>query len=141
MSHVDTMELIITDLKAVEQAAQELGGHFAEAPFYKWYGRHVGDYPLPNGFKKEDLGKCQYKIHFDNVDYEVGITKNPNGDGHVAIYDFYDRTLHNKIGGPKAIKLQEKILKHQTINAAVKKGLKWKEIKTDEKTTVRVYIK
>jgi hypothetical protein len=137
------MEMLVTDIEAARLYAIEEGGELVRADHFNWYNRHVGDYPLPKGFKVEDLGKCEYKIKFPGVNYEIGIVKNPNGDGWVLMYDFYDQNLKEKIGGPKALKAQESILKHQTILAAKKKNLKWKNIENSEKNELRIrtYLK
>lgn len=55
---------------------------------YKWYGRHVGDYPLPEGIKKEDLGKCSHAILLPNCQYEIGVVKLDNGS-YTMLYDFW----------------------------------------------------
>lgn len=141
MSHVETMELIAQSLTAIDKMAREHGGELIQDTHYNWYERHVGDYPIPKGLKREDLGKCLCKIRFPGIQYEVGVIKNPNGEGYALVYDFYDRKLSEKIGGPKALKLQASLMKHQTIEAAEKRGLKWKEVKKEGKLVIRTYLK
>jgi len=54
---------------------------------YNWWGYHVGDYPIPNGFTKEDLGSCDHVIKVDGASYEIGVV-NKNGKTHL-LWDFY----------------------------------------------------
>lgn len=92
MSHVTSIELNISDLSCLEAAAKELGMELVEKSTFVWYGRHVGDYPLPEGFTKEDMGKCQYVLRIKGKPdaYEVGITKRRDGKpGYVPLFDFW----------------------------------------------------
>lgn len=91
MSHVTQMELVVTDLDILRSNAEECGMEMIETGTYKWYGRHVGDYPIPEGFTQEDLGKCSYALRVKGNPnaYEVGVIKNPNGDGYVLLWDFW----------------------------------------------------
>lgn len=140
MSHVKTLDLI-AELDTFKVYAILEGGEFLQASHYNWYERHVGDYPLPQGVKREDLGKCLYKIRFPGVKYEIGIIRNPNGPGYVAIYDFYDKKLSDIVGGEKSLKMKEKLVKIQATQAAVKNKLKWKEINTENEVRIRTYLK
>jgi hypothetical protein len=87
MSHVTQIDVEIKDLKALADAARELGGELVEASTYKWYGTWVGDYPMPKGINTSDLGRCQYKIVFPNTEYEVGFLK--QDDKFAALFDFW----------------------------------------------------
>lgn len=93
MSHVATVQLEVKDLDALKTAAAEIGCEFVEnQTTYRWFGRHVGDYPLPTGFQIEDLGKCQHAIRIKDGPggaYEVGVVKNPTGEGYVLLWDFW----------------------------------------------------
>ena len=63
MSHVAEIEIEITDLAALAAGCRRLGFVFKDGQrSYKWYGRWEGDYPLPEGFSQEDLGKCDHAI-------------------------------------------------------------------------------
>lgn len=90
MSHVDTHHLDITDLSLMPAVAAALGGEYIQATTYRWWGRHVGDHPLPQGFAVEDMGKCVGKISFPGCDWDVGIVPSRTRPGtYDAIYDFY----------------------------------------------------
>jgi hypothetical protein len=93
MSHVAQMELAITDLDCLEAAAKDLGLELARGQqTYRWWGHSVGDYPLPAGFKEEDLGKCEHAIRVpgDNRAYEIGVVPRRDGkQGYTLLWDFY----------------------------------------------------
>lgn len=93
MSHVAKIDIQIRDLEALKKAAAVLGLEFREnQTTYRWYGRSVGDYPLPEGFTTEDLGKCEHAIGVPGAAgaYEIGIVRNKNGAaGYSMLWDFY----------------------------------------------------
>ncbi|MBD3404693.1 MAG: hypothetical protein GF411_01000 [Candidatus Lokiarchaeota archaeon] len=94
MSHVAVVDVEIKDLKALEKACENLNLKFNwNQQTYKWYGRSVGDYPLPNGFKKEDLGKCDHAISIPNNSkaYEIGVceSRTSKKDSHCLLWDFW----------------------------------------------------
>jgi len=93
MSHVATIDLDIKDLAALKKAASQLGLEFKEdQKHYKWYGESYGDYPLPEGFTKKDLGKCEHALSIPNspASYEIGITKRRDGrPGYTLLWDFW----------------------------------------------------
>lgn len=91
MSHVTKIDVQIKDLEALKDACEKIGLEFREGQKkYKWYGRHVGDYPLPEGFKKEDLGKCDHAIGIpgNKNAYEIGVVK--QGDSYTMLWDFWN---------------------------------------------------
>lgn len=93
MSHVSKIELKVKDLASLKRACKNLGLDFKEnQKKFKWYGHHVGDYPLPQGFKKEDMGKCDHAISVKNNPkaYEVGVCKSRDGSGgYELLWDFW----------------------------------------------------
>jgi hypothetical protein len=90
MSHVENCKVKVMDLTALKAACKRMGVEFVENKrTYNWYGRSVGDYPLPAGFKAEDLGKCDHVIRVPGVGYEVGVVKSKNGKGFDLLYDFW----------------------------------------------------
>jgi hypothetical protein len=103
VSHVTDLKLRIKDLLSLKRSAPALGMELVEKKQFKWYGTHVGDYPLPQGFKKEDMGHCEYVLRIkDNAHaYEVGVCKARDGKGgYVLLYDFWaqGQGLMNVIG-------------------------------------------
>lgn len=74
MSHVTILDLEINNLDALKAACQRLGLEWMENQHtYKWYGQFMGDYPLPQGFSKNDLGKCTHAIRVPGASYEIGV--------------------------------------------------------------------
>ncbi len=102
MSHVAELELEVNDLDSLRKAAKTLGLEMVEKKSYKWFGRSVGDYPLPKGVKAADLGKCDYALTIpgNNKAYEVGVVKKPGNRGYTLLWDFWSGGfgLQEKIG-------------------------------------------
>jgi hypothetical protein len=102
MSHVAKIQVVIKDLKALKAACAQIGLELVEGQKqYAWYGKHVGDYPLPEGFTAADLGKCDHAIrvikqplrpdgtaHYRSA-YEVGVVKNKDSEGYTLLWDFW----------------------------------------------------
>jgi hypothetical protein len=93
MSHVATVDLEIKDLDALDGACKRLGLELVRGQqTYRWWGRHVGDYPVPAGFTKEDLGRCEHAIRIPNDQsaYEIGIVRRRDGKpGYALMWDFF----------------------------------------------------
>ncbi|MDR1282411.1 MAG: hypothetical protein LBK99_16555 [Opitutaceae bacterium] len=110
MSHVVEIETEVRDLNAVKAACKRLGLEFVEGKTnYVWYGRHMGDYPLPKGVSQEDLGKCSHVVRVPGVRYELGLVRNPATNGYKLAFDFYGQgNLHDGRKLQKAICNQNK---------------------------------
>lgn len=91
MSHVESVNVEITDLKSLKAACSAMGVEFREnQKQYEWFGQSVGDYKLPAGFTAEDLGKCEHALHVPGVNYEIGVVPNRGGKkGYTLLYDFW----------------------------------------------------
>ena len=94
MSHIVEIDMQINDLDALAATAKALGMEFIKGQKqYKWYGRSVGDYPLPEGFKAEDLGKCEHALRVKGSPgaYEIGVIKRRDGKpGYTLLWDFWN---------------------------------------------------
>ncbi len=124
MSHVATIELQIKDLDALERACKTLGLELVRGQeSYRWYGHHVGDYPLPAGFSAADLGKCNHAIRIPGVSsYEVGVVQ--RGDSYTLLWDFYGsqgRLMQDHIGA-SGIKLQDQYAAQVSISQLQSEG-------------------
>lgn len=88
-SHVVDVDVEIRDLGAFERACKTLGLTFERnRTTYRWYGTHVGDYPLPKGFTADQMGKCDHAAHrVDGKGYGLGLCK--RGSHYRLIFDFY----------------------------------------------------
>lgn len=93
MSHVTTLELEVHSLEALKDACKALGLELVmNQTTFKWYGTHVGDYALPEGFTKNDMGKCLHAIRIpgDTRAYEIGVTNRRDGKkGYTLLWDFW----------------------------------------------------
>jgi hypothetical protein len=91
MSHIATVDLHITDLAALKAACETLGLEFHEGQqTFRWYGRIVGDYPLPEGFTASEMGTCEHAIGLkDNAQaYQLGVVGRRDGKpGYLLMYD------------------------------------------------------
>lgn len=93
MSHVAMIKLRIKNLEALAKACEKIGLKLKLGKkTYRWYGQHVGDYPLPKGFTKDEMGKCDHCISVvgNNQAYEIGVCKARDGsDGYILLWDFW----------------------------------------------------
>ena len=89
MSHVTTIDAKeFYDIPSLKQMCKNEGWEFIEnKTTYAWFGRFVGDYPMPEGFTADELGKCSHAIKIPGCRYEVGVVKK-NGK-YVLMYDFW----------------------------------------------------
>lgn len=82
----------IRNLNALKSACEAIGLEFVEGQTtFKWYGHHVGDYPIPKGFGVSDMGKCEHalRVKGNTRAYEIGVARSPDGDGWTLLYDFW----------------------------------------------------
>lgn len=93
MSHVDKLNLRIRFLDELAATAEAIGMEMVEQKTYRWYGKHVGDYRMPEGFTPADLGKCDYVLRVKNGtgrEYEIGVVAAKDGKGgHELLFDFW----------------------------------------------------
>lgn len=110
MSHVTDVAIEIKDLDCLKKACERLSLEFREGQtHYRWFGQHVGDYPLPAGYTKEDMGKCLHAIGIpnDSVAYEIGVVERRDGkSGYTMHFDFWNKGYGiEKVVGKDAVKL------------------------------------
>jgi len=101
MSHITTIEMEENyDLDALKQMCidnPELFEFVENQKTYKWYGHHVGDYPIPEGFTVYDMGKCDHAIRVKGAKYEIGVVR--KGKDHKLLWDFWSEGgLAQKLG-------------------------------------------
>ena len=134
MSHVSKIKLTINSLDALKSACQRLQLQFMEnQQTYKWYGRYVGDAPLPEGVQIEDLGKCHHAIKVPGAQYEIGVVKKK--DSYELLWDsWHSGGLEAKIG-PNAgllkqayaierIKIESRLKGYQLIEQKTNQGIR-----------------
>jgi len=135
MSHTEVIDLEVTDLKCLANTCKRMGGQLIlNQNTYKWYGRFMNDYPLPEGLSEHDLGKCEHAIKFPGINYEVGVVKSKTQKGAYSLmWDFWDKSLKKKMGGEQAIAFKQHYTMEKGRLAAKAKGKLCREsvIKTD----------
>jgi hypothetical protein len=127
MSHLVSIKAELTDLDAIKAACKDLGLTFKQGQTsYAWWGYSVGDYPLPAGFTKAMLGKCEHAIGVPGTTWEIGLAKNPNGKGWVPLFDFYGpqgQPILDAIGGQSGGKFIQAYGVNKQLAHAKKLGL------------------
>ena len=141
MSHVATIKAEIKSLNTLKKACKKLNLEFIEnQKTYKWFGKHVGDYPIPEGFTINDMGRCEHAIKVPGAKYEIGVVKDPlNPKNYKLIWDFWDRNLP-KILGKDAWKLTQRYELEQGKEAAKKKGWIPKEVVMEDRIRLEIEI-
>lgn len=143
MSHVATISLQINDLDALAKAAETVGLRLVRnQKTYAWWGRSVGDYPLPAGFTAKELGHCDHALvqvdkdgeiipgksgHGPESVWEIGVVSRRDGlPGFQLMWDFFagGRGLVERVGGNKAERLIQEYAKEVLIKEAGKKGFR-----------------
>jgi len=128
ISHVSRIELEIRSLDALIEACNRLGFRFVKNQnTYKWYGRWIGDSPLPDGIRKQDLGKCDHAIKIPDCNYEIGVVK--KGGIYILLWDSWESKLRLAVGNNGGI------LKQAYTQEAIKQHAKLKGYLVTEKKT------
>ena len=109
MSHIATVKLTIKSLEALKRACRKLGLQLnLGQQTFKWFGTDRPWYQaeasgLKNGIPVKDYGKCQHAISLpgNGEAYEVGVIKNPQGEGLTLAFDSYrgGEGMMAKVGG------------------------------------------
>lgn len=143
MSHVAVIKAQIKSLESLKKACKELKLIFKEdQKTYEWFGEHVGDYPIPEGMTKEDMGKCLHAIEVPGADYEIGVIKDPLdplGNDYKLIWDFWDRSLVNVLG-KDAWKLQAEYEIQQGKDAALMNNCVFEQQELEDRTRLYIYV-
>ncbi|HQN37834.1 MAG TPA: DUF1257 domain-containing protein [Caldisericia bacterium] len=131
MSHVSKIELEIQSLEDLKLACKRLGFIFQDnQQTYQWYGRSVGDSPLPEGFNVDDLGRCDHAIKVPECAYEIGVVK--RGSKYILLWDsWHTGGLEKKIGQDAGI-LKQAYTVERIKKDAKRKNYTVREIKKDQ---------
>ena len=99
MSHVTTIQFNeVWEIPVLKQMCKDQNWEWREGQkTYKWYGQFMDDYPLPPGFTRNDLGRCDHAIKIPGAKYEIGVVKK---DGEwKLLWDFWESGgLQQKLG-------------------------------------------
>lgn len=136
MSHVSAIKLRIKDLPSLLDAAEQLGLEQRMKETFNWYGTHVGDYPLPEGFTKAEMGKCLFALGIKGkpTAYEVGVVKSKIHPGeYELLWDFWSGGygLQEAIG-EDGNKLRQRYSERVTTKQLRKQGLRVTRSVTDD---------
>lgn len=142
MSHVSTLKLRVKFLNELNLAGQDLGMELIPAHQFKWYGQHVGDYPLPEGFTKEEMGKCAYVLRIKGNDraYEVGVVPSKIHKGEYELmWDFWQGGFGlQEVIGENGNKLKQKYAEIVSTKYLRKLGMRvTRSVTADNKIVLR----
>jgi len=54
---------------------------------HKWFGKWMGDSPLPAGIQIHEIGRCTHAIEIPGCAYEIGVYMRP--DGPKLFFDYW----------------------------------------------------
>lgn len=118
MSHIQTIEVEITDLQALKSSCKRLGLEWEQdQKTFKWY---------------QGQSKCDHAIKVPAATYEIGVLKNADRKGFTLQVDYYDRKVTEKIGQLGGLFKQAYALETAK-SAAIRKGYSVKEHKINER--------
>jgi hypothetical protein len=139
MSHVSKIELEIKDLDTLKAACERLNLEFVpNQRTYKWYGEHVGDYPLPQGFSIEDMGKCDHAIMVPGASYELGVVH--RNRKYTLLWDFYSSGGLERVLGKGGGKLKQAYAVERIRREATLKGYRLHETKSENSVRLRMTL-
>jgi hypothetical protein len=132
---------VLHSLEAIRLACAQLGLKWKEnQQHYAWWGSSVGDYPLPQGFKATDLGKCEHAIGIPGTEWEVGVVRRRKADGtpdegYTLLFDFFGfkgGPILTALGGQQANKFVQEYAAQQSVLLAQKKGHAGQILRTEQ---------
>jgi hypothetical protein len=92
MSHVSSVDCVVTNLEDLEAVATKLGLELRRGQTeWAWFGRDMGDSTLAEGFDRKQFGKGQHALRLldhKKGDYEIGLV--PRRDGQFGWELLYD---------------------------------------------------
>jgi len=139
VSHIARIELEIKSLEDLKSACNRLGLKFCEnEKSYKWFGRWVGDAPLPEGVNENDLGKCDHMIHVPGAQYQIGIVKQDNK--YRLLWDSWQSGGLEKVLGKNAGFLKQAYAVETIKRESRIKGLRLRETKKDNKIRLTLNV-
>ena len=137
MSHIARIELEIKSLEDLKAACNRLGLKFLEnEQSYKWFGKWIGDAPLPEGIKVEDLGTCDHCIHVPGAQYQIGVVQ--HGEKYRLLWDSWKSGGLELVLGINAGLLKQAYAVETIKRESRMKGLRLREKKQDK--TIRLTL-
>lgn len=129
MSHVAECKTKFKYLDMIAKAAQRLGGELIHGQkTYRWFGRWVGDSPMPKGMTVDDLGRCDHAIRFPGAKYEVGVRAQKDGTFTLAWDWWSDGRLLPIMGDTNAGRFVQAYGVETAKREAIRRGYHTREI-------------
>lgn len=141
MSHCVTINTELKSLEAIRLACKQLGLFWREnQQHFAWFGRSVGDYALPQGFKAADMGRCEHAIGIPGTTWEVGVVRRRKADGtpdegYTLLFDFFGMKggpILEALGGQQANRFVQEYAAQQSVLLAQKKGHAGQILRTEQ---------
>ena len=133
MSHVTPITRAegwdIETLKRMCDLHPELFEFIENQKTYRWFGQFMGDYPLPEGMTKEQLGHCDHAIRVEGASYEIGVVTNETGT-HL-LWDFWASGGLQQQLGEEAWRLNQEYDVTKAVMAAESQGYAWAEMENE----------
>ena len=119
MSHIQTIEVEITDLVALKNTCKRLGLEWKQdQKTFRWYQA------VP--------ANCDHAISVPGANYEIGVLKNGDRKGYTLQVDYYDRKVTEKIGQLGGLFKQGYALEKAKLEA-IKKGYSVREHRVNDR--------
>ncbi|TAK09316.1 MAG: DUF1257 domain-containing protein [Candidatus Manganitrophaceae bacterium] len=140
MSHITKIDIEVTDLTALKAACRRLGFTVVDGQkTYRWYGRPVGEAPLPEGLSIENLGRCDHAISIPGAEYEIGVRAEKGG--YRLLWDSYERGgLEQRVGKGAGLLKQAYGIEKAKLEARRKGYSVYESRKTDGAITLRIQL-
>ena len=128
MSHCDKVaHCDVTDLDALAEATEALGGVCLSDTAARWWGHSVGDYPLPEGYTADSLQAAMKRpartLRFPGASYDVAAVPRLDGKkGYELVLDWYGTGGLTLVLGQKGGRLAAAYNEAVTVKAAKKQG-------------------
>lgn len=136
MSHISTIstENLVFDLGTIKDLCKRMGWNFMEnQKSYAWYGKYMGDSPIPEGMTPEDYGKCDHAISVPGANYEIGLVEDKEKGGYRVVADFWSGGGLDKILGEQGEVFAQEYNMQTDINWAESKNFSWEEVPTENR--------
>lgn len=144
MSHVSNIstEGLEFDLEVIKEMCRRQGWEFLEnQKTFVWYGRFVGDSPIPEGYSVEDYGKCDHAIRIPGCEYELGVVKSKlGGEGYHVLGDFWSGGKLDKVLGAQGEKFKQIYLQTSDIVWAEEKNFEWEDAPASVETARKLVV-
>ena len=99
MSHVTAGLTEVSDLAVLKSVTTAMGFSWHDKKTYRFYGEFLDDWGTANehltararGIDPSEYGKCDACLSLPGCDYDIGITKNKDGETWRLVWDTWGR--------------------------------------------------